>query len=352
MEQLREIPVDQIKSKAYEFRDKEVVESDDFQELFLSIKIHGILQPLTVRDREDDTEQYQIVDGDRRYRAARLLGLKNIPAIVKKATLQDSSKQDLVWSYVQNVQNKQLSDIEKAKAMRSIYEHSGYNLDTALQHLNNLRNNKYGNQTLKVPKDFVDLANSIGRANSTQWFLLKLLKDVPSAVLTYAEEAGLDISKKQMLTYPVIKKSPELQKAVINMIKDMPKEGARQLVHNIETGAYKFTGKGFRVEGASEKLQRQPIEFSKDAFLSFNEASSLSRKLLHQLTGIDSDDYTEEDIRNTRNYRLEKVKQLSARELNIFWNVLKPLKSAIEDELSLLEQEIETRKKNGKLMER
>ena len=77
------------------------------------------------------------------------------------------------------------------------------------------------------------------------------------------------------------------KKAVINMIKDIPKESARQLVHNIETGASKFTGNGFKVEGASEKLYRHPMEFSEDAFLSFNEASNLSRKLLHQLTGID-----------------------------------------------------------------
>jgi|GEM_PF-3178016 len=56
---------------------------------------------------------------------------------------------------------------------------------------------------------------------------------------------------------------------------------------------------------------------------------------------------------NTRNYRLEKMKQLSARELDIFWNVLQRLKFVIEDELSpLLEQEIEVRKKNRKLMGR
>jgi hypothetical protein len=137
------------------------------------------------------------------------------------------------------------------------------------------------------------------------------------------------------------------------MIKDIPKDSARQLVHNIETGAYKFTGKGFKVvSGESEKLQARPAEFSMDAFVSFNEVTNLSKKLLRQLTGIESSDYTNEEIKSTRSYRLEKAKRLSERELTIYWNMLKSLNSVVEDQMSLLEEELESRKRNNKLMER
>jgi ParB/RepB/Spo0J family partition protein len=237
---LRNVPLDQIKPNSHEFRDTEVVESDDFQELLLSIKIHGVLAPITLRERFGGTRSYEIIDGGRRYHACQLLGLKTIPAVIRKQE-QTPSRHDLVCSYVQNIQRKQLNDLEKAKAIKAIYENNGYSADTALQHLNNLRNNKYSNQPLTVPAAFIELANSIGRANSTQWFLLKLLKDVPATVLKYAEEAGLDRDKKQMLTYPSIKKDPHLQKAVAGMIKDLPKESARQLERtNSLEGALKF----------------------------------------------------------------------------------------------------------------
>ncbi|MGI0014408.1 MAG: ParB/RepB/Spo0J family partition protein, partial [Nitrososphaera sp.] len=279
-EGLRNVAIDQIKPNSHEFRDNEVVESDDFQELFLSIRIHGILQPVTLRERNDATKKYQIIDGGRRYQACQLLGLKTIPAIIRKEG-RSSSKEDLVWSYVQNIHRKQLNDVEKAKAIETIYENHGYSVDTALQHLNNLRNSKYAHHPLTVPPEFIELANSIGRANSTQWFLLKLLKDVPVPILKYADDAGLDRDKKQMLTYPGIKKNADLQKAVVGMIKDLPKDSARQLVHNIETGAYKFTGKGFKVlAGHSENIRARPIEFSKDAFVAFNVITNLAIMLL------------------------------------------------------------------------
>jgi ParB/RepB/Spo0J family partition protein len=351
-EGLRNVPMDQIKPNSHEFRDTEVVESDDFQELLLSIKIHGVLQPISLRERINGTRKYEIIDGGRRFHACELLGLKSIPSLIRKEG-STSDKQDLVWSYVHNIQRKQLNDIEKARAIKTIYENNGYSADTALQHLNNLRNNKYANQPLTVPRQFIELANSIGRANSTQWFLLKLLKDIPEQVLKYAEMSGLDRDKKQMLTYPSIKKDPQLQKAVAGMIKDLPKESARQLVHNIETGTYKFTGKGFKVlTGNSEDISAKPIEFSRDAFVGFNEVANLARKLVLQLTQVDAEDCTDQVIKNSRPERLGRLKSLSERELTIFWNTLRPLSATVGDQITLLEQEIESRKKNKKMMER
>src|SRR5438093_11070125 len=121
-----------------------------------------------------------------------------------------------------------------------------------------------------------------------------------------------------MMAYKEIRKNQQLQRAVVNMIKDIPKSDARQIVHNIETGAYRFTGKGFKVlQGASERLESRPAEFTRDAFVSFNEATNLSRRLMQQLTGIESNNYQAGDVRATRNYRLEKIKQLTDRDLNI-----------------------------------
>ena len=73
------------------------------------------------------------------------------------------------------------------------------------------------------------------------------------------------------------------------------------------------------ISGESEKLQTRPAEFSMDAFVSFNEVTNLSKNLLRQLTGTESTDYTNEEIKGTRNCRLEKAKKLSERELTFYF---------------------------------
>jgi len=77
-------------------------------ELAASIKEHGILQPITVRKKEDD--RYEIVAGERRYRAAMLIGLKEIPCIVRSF----SDEQAYVLSVIENIQRNNLTYFEEA----------------------------------------------------------------------------------------------------------------------------------------------------------------------------------------------------------------------------------------------
>jgi len=87
-------------------------------ELAASIKEHGILQPITVRKKEDD--RYEIVAGERRYRAAMLIGLKEIPCIVRSF----SDEQAYVLSVIENIQRNNLTYFEEALSYeRLINEH-------------------------------------------------------------------------------------------------------------------------------------------------------------------------------------------------------------------------------------
>jgi hypothetical protein len=76
---------------------------------------------------------------------------------------------------------------------------------------------------------------------------LELLQDVSISTLKFAEDSCLDREKKQMFAYQALKKNRQLQKAIVKMIRDVPKENTRQLVHSIGSGTYKFTRKGFNV---------------------------------------------------------------------------------------------------------
>lgn len=88
---------------------------DSLLELAESIKQYGILQPLLVSDKKD---YYEIIAGERRWRAAKMAGLKEIPVLVK-----EFSKQQVVEiSLIENIQREDLNPIEEAKAFKRLIE--------------------------------------------------------------------------------------------------------------------------------------------------------------------------------------------------------------------------------------
>ena len=85
-------------------------------ELANSIKVHGVIQPLVVNEQLDGT--YMIIAGERRYRASKLAGLKQVPCIIKKYT----EKQIKEISIIENLQREDLNPIESARAIKQLME--------------------------------------------------------------------------------------------------------------------------------------------------------------------------------------------------------------------------------------
>ena len=82
-------------------------------ELAESIKQHGVLSPIIVRP---SGSKYEIIAGERRFRAAGIAGLKEIPAIIKKASDEDAK----IISLIENIQREDLNDIDRASALREL----------------------------------------------------------------------------------------------------------------------------------------------------------------------------------------------------------------------------------------
>lgn len=93
-------------------------DKDALNDLAESIKIHGIIQPLLVTKREDG---YEIVAGERRFRAAKLAKLKEIPVVIRD--LDDKEVKEI--SIIENIQRKDLNPIEEALAYRSLIDDFG-----------------------------------------------------------------------------------------------------------------------------------------------------------------------------------------------------------------------------------
>ncbi len=90
-------------------------DEDELQELSDSIKLHGVLFPILVVNRGD---YYQIVAGERRWRAAKMAGLKEVPVIIREYT----EKEIAVISLIENTQRSDLNPIEEAKAYKALIE--------------------------------------------------------------------------------------------------------------------------------------------------------------------------------------------------------------------------------------
>lgn len=118
LENLQLIDVDLIESNPYQprrsFSEKEL------KELAESIKSNGLLQPIIVRQISED--KYQIVAGERRWRASRIAGLKKIPAIVKE--LEDFEMLQL--ALIENLQREDLNPVEEALAYKQLIEKFGF----------------------------------------------------------------------------------------------------------------------------------------------------------------------------------------------------------------------------------
>lgn len=101
------------------FQPRENFDEKGLQELAASIKKQGVLQPILVRKHG---EKYQLIAGERRWRAAIKAGLKEIPAMVMKA----SDEELLMLTLIENLQREDLNPIEEAKAYKTLQEKFGF----------------------------------------------------------------------------------------------------------------------------------------------------------------------------------------------------------------------------------
>jgi ParB family chromosome partitioning protein len=113
MKQISQIPTNQLEPNPLQPRG--IINNESILELIESIKEHGILEPLIIAKTPAG---YQIIAGERRWRAARALKLEYVPAIVKETTPQ----QMLEMAIVENVQRKDLNPMERAKAFLRLKE--------------------------------------------------------------------------------------------------------------------------------------------------------------------------------------------------------------------------------------
>ena len=116
-EQIQQIAVSEIKANPYQPRSG--FQAEGLQELANSIREHGVLEPLILRLVADG---YELVAGERRWRAAAMVGMKTVPAVVRLL----SDKQAAEMALIENIQRQDLNAIEEATAYQRLILEFGY----------------------------------------------------------------------------------------------------------------------------------------------------------------------------------------------------------------------------------
>ena len=163
MQGVSKVQIDKI--RVNKFQPRQDFDKTTLEDLASSIKEKGIIQPIIVRECE---EGYELIAGERRFRAVKMLGIREIPAIVKNVSDVDS----LELSIIENVQREGLNPIDQAKAYQRLLDEFGMTQE--------------------------DIADTIGKDRSTITNILRLLK-LPEKIRGYVSRGTISMGHARAL---------------------------------------------------------------------------------------------------------------------------------------------------------
>ncbi|WP_158742173.1 ParB/RepB/Spo0J family partition protein [Acidisphaera sp. L21] len=186
------------------FQPRGAIREDDLNELAASIRARGVLQPILVRPHPGRPGQFQIIAGERRWRAAQLAGVTSVPCFVRNLADTDASAAALV----ENLQRKDLNPIEEAEGFRRLVEEFGLTqeelgvaIGKSRSHVANLM------RLLALPGDVIafvrDGTLSAGHARAA------LACADPAAAAAQMIARGLNVRQAEALATPKSPKKPD-----------------------------------------------------------------------------------------------------------------------------------------------
>lgn len=231
-EQFIELDLDLIEPNANQPRTRFADEKLD--ELAQSIKINGIVQPILVRR---SGSKYQLIAGERRWRASQRAGLQKIPAIIKEI----ADEKLLELALIENIQRQELNPIEEAKAYKNLIE------------------------TIGLTQEMV--AERVGKNRTVVTTFLRLLK-LPTDIQQLVEEEKISAGHARAL---LMSNDADSQRRLANKIVEMSLS-----VRETEKAIKRID------KGGDQKVEAPQIEMKKDANIKAAE-TKLKRYLATQL---------------------------------------------------------------------
>ena len=193
------------------FQPRRTIREEQLKELALSIEEQGIIQPIVVRERAVVDSQtgvrFEIIAGERRWRAAQLANLDAVPAVIR--TMSDASA--IAVALIENIQRENLNPLDEANAFQKLI--------------------------IEYEMTHQEVANAVGRARASISNTLRLL-DLSSSVQTLLNEAKINMSHARTLL-SLTDSSMQLEVANLIVEKKLSVRDTENLVRSILKGANK-----------------------------------------------------------------------------------------------------------------
>ena len=195
--QLKQIDVHLLQRGAYQPR--RFINEQDLQELAASIEKHGVMQPIVIRPIDNEQHPYEIIAGERRWRAAQLAGLTEVPAIVRDLSDQVA----IALALIENIQRQDLNPVDQAMALQRFHDEFG------LSHQ--------------------EIADTVGKARTTVSNLLRLLS-LAEPVKDFMQQGLLDMGHARAIL--TLKAKDQLKVAELVIEKSLSVRQTEQYVRD------------------------------------------------------------------------------------------------------------------------
>ena len=252
--QLKQIDVHLLQRGEYQPR--RFIHEQDLQELAASIEKHGVMQPIVIRPIDDEKHPYEIIAGERRWRAAQLAGLTEVPAIVRDLSDQVA----IALALIENIQRQDLNPIDQAMALQRFHEEFG------LSHQ--------------------EIADTVGKARTTISNLLRLLS-LAEPVKDFMQQSLLDMGHARAIL--TLKAKDQLSMAELVIEKSLSVRQTEQLVRDLNTPKQAKEKQGLSSD-IQQLSQRLSDRFGADVKIDHNKQGKgklvINYHSLEELDGI------------------------------------------------------------------
>lgn len=227
------LPINQLQPNPFQPRDR--IKKEDIQDLIKSIKTYGIIQPLVVGHTPAG---YQIIAGERRWRAAREAGLEEVPVSIKKTTPQ----QMLELALVENVQREDLNPLERARGFQQLMKEFGFSISDLADRIG--KSSSYISNSLRlialpdaIKDGLIDNEISEGHARALSGLksgdkMIKAFKRVlnEDASVRRTEQLVRDFKKRDEVVNKTQKKIDQLEPRVDERVRHLKKQFKKSFI--------------------------------------------------------------------------------------------------------------------------
>ncbi|CAM3056418.1 ParB/RepB/Spo0J family partition protein [Acinetobacter celticus] len=252
--QLKQVDVNLLQRGEYQPRRS--MNEQALQELAASIEKHGVMQPIVIRPIDDDKHPYEIIAGERRWRAAQLAGLTEIPAIVRDLSDQVA----IALALIENIQRQDLNPMDQAMALQRFHEEFG------LSHQ--------------------EIADTVGKARTTVSNLLRLLT-LAEPVKDFMQQDLLDMGHARAIL--TLKAKDQLKVAELVIEKSLSVRQTEQFVRDLNTPKQAKEQQGLSSD-IQQLTQRLSDRFGADVKIDHNKQGKgklvINYHSLEELDGI------------------------------------------------------------------